>query len=300
MTGGKQVHSEELVTDVALVRRLVASQFPMWAEVPVVRLLAASTDNDIYRLGPDMAVRLPRRASAETPLDKEYEWLPRVASHITVAVSLPLAKGSPDESYPYRWSVVRWIEGELPPWEVNDPAFARDVAEFVVALQALDARDGPIPGAHNFWRGVPLAARDASMRQRFGWLSDVSDVSAIISEWDAALKLPEWDRAPVWTHGDLQRGNLLVRDGRLAGVLDWSALSVGDPAGDLSLAWSLLGSDARATYREVTAADDATWARGRAWALIEGVLAFSYYRGKSDVIAQAGRRVIDIVLADHT
>jgi len=299
MTGGKQVHSEELVTDVALVRRLVGSQFPTWAEAHVDRVLVTSTDNDVYRLGSDLAVRLPRRASAETALNKEHEWLPRIASCLKVAVPLPVAKGVPDDGYPYRWSIVRWIEGDIPNSEVNDSALACDVAEFVVALHNLDASNGPIPGAHNFWRGVPLVARDASMRERFGWLSDVSDINAIVSEWETALNLPEWDDAPAWTHGDLQRGNLLIRTGRLAGVLDWSALAVGDPAGDFALAWSLLGPDARAAYREATAVDDATWARGRAWALIEGVLALSYYRGKNYKLAKAGRRVIDAVLADQ-
>lgn len=299
MTSSRQAQSEEVATDVALVRRLVASQFPTLAAFVVDRLATTSTDNDIYRLGPDMAVRLPRRASAEAPLNKEHEWLPRLAPWLNVAVSLPIAKGVPESEYPYRWSIVRWIEGDLPPLQVNDPALARDVAKFVLALQAIDASSGPVPGAHNFWRGVPLVARDASMRERFDWLSDLPDISVIRSVWDAALNLPAWDEAPVWTHGDLHRGNLLIRDGRLAGVLDWSALAVGDPAGDFGLAWSLLGADARATYRETTAADDATWARGRAWALIEGVLALSYYRGRHDVLAQAGRRIIDAVLADH-
>jgi len=135
------------------------------------------------------------------------------------------------------------------------------------------------------------------MRERFNQLSDFSGIRSIISEWDYALTLPEWDQKPVWTHGDLQRGNLLMLGGSLSGVIDWSALAVGDPAGDLALAWSLLGADARAAYREVLDVDDATWRRGRAWALIEGVLAFSYYRGKNEVIAEAGERVIATVLS---
>lgn len=299
MAINKQVHAEEVTTSVHVARRLLTAQFPMWAELPLARVQADSTDNDIYRLGAEMAIRLPRRASAEVPLDKEHEWLWRLAPHLPAVVPLPLAKGAPDGNYPYRWSVVTWIEGELPPLAVNDPVFARDVAVFVRSLHELDAGAGPQPGAHNFWRGVPLEKRDANMRQRFDWLSDLPDIDAIVREWETALKLPAWDRGPVWTHGDLQRGNLLVRDGRLAGVLDWSALAVGDPAGDFSLAWILLGPEARAAYRQATAVDEATWARGRAWALIEGVLALSYYRGKNDVIAQAGRRAIDVVLAER-
>jgi aminoglycoside phosphotransferase (APT) family kinase protein len=195
--------------------------------------------------------------------------------------------------------VVTWIEGAPPPALVNDRAFARDLAAFVTALHALDASTGPAPGAHNFWRGMPLAHFDATLRQRFDWLSDVADIGEMTLEWQKALLLPAWSGASVWIHGDIQRGNLLMHDGCLAGVIDWSALAAGDPAGDLSVAWTLFGPDARAEYRAAVQVDDATWARGRAWALIEGVLALSYYRGKNDVIAAAGRRVIDVVLADR-
>lgn len=292
------IRAEEVTTDEALARRLIAAQFPHWADLALTRVGADSTDNDMYRLSDAMAVRLPRRAGAVVPMDKEHEWLPRLAPHLPLPVPLALSRGVPADGYPYPWSVVQWIAGETPPALVDDEMFARDLAAFVAALQACDARAGPKPGAHNFWRGVPLAVRDENMRQRFGWLSDVSDIGAIIRAWNEALELPAWTEAPVWIHGDLQRGNLLVRDGKLAGVIDWSALGVGDPAGDLSPAWSLFGSRARAAYRDALQPDEATWARGRAWALIEGVLALSYYRGKNDAIAASGRRVIDAVLGD--
>jgi aminoglycoside phosphotransferase (APT) family kinase protein len=233
------------------------------------------------------------------PIDKEHAWLPKLAPLLPAPVPLPLAKGAPDGSYPYAWSVVRWIDGDNPPARVDDSVFAHDLAAFLRALHALDASEGPHPGAHNFWRGTSLAARDSNMRERFEWLADLEDIGAIVAAWERDLATPAWDRSPCWIHGDMQRGNLLMRDGRLAGVLDWSALGVGDPAGDLSVAWSLLGPDARNVFREAMAVDDDTWRRGRAWALVEGVLALSYYRGKNEGIAEAGRRVIDVVLAEH-
>jgi aminoglycoside phosphotransferase (APT) family kinase protein len=295
----KQVHAEEVQTDEALARSLIDSQFPQWAALPITRVRANSTDNDMYRLGDDLAVRLPRRAGAVTPMDKEHAWLPKLAPLLPAPVPLPRAKGAPEGGYPYPWSVVNWIDGELPQTQVNDRAFARDLAAFVKALHAIDASDGPAPGAHNFWRGVPLAARDRNMRERFDWLSDLPDIGDIILEWQKALLLHAWSSPPTWLHGDIQRGNILMRDGRLAGVIDWSALGVGDPAGDLAVAWSLFEPDARDEYRAAMNVDDATWARGRAWALIEGVLALSYYRGKDEVIAQAGRRLLDVVLAER-
>jgi aminoglycoside phosphotransferase (APT) family kinase protein len=299
MANDKQVHAEEIETDAALARRLLTTQFPHWAALPIARVVADSTDNDMYRLGADMAVRLPRRAGAVTPMAKEHEWLPKLAPLLPAPVPLPLAKGAPDGSYPYPWAVVRWIEGENPPALVNDTVFARELAAFLRALHAINASGGPRPGAHNFWRGTPLAERDPNMRERFGWLSDLADIGAIAAAWEADLPTPAWNGAPCWIHGDMQRGNLLMRDGRLTGVLDWSALSVGDPAGDLSVAWNLLDPDARAAFREAMQADNDAWRRGRAWALVEGVLALSYYRGKNEAIAQAGRQLIDIVLADH-
>jgi aminoglycoside phosphotransferase (APT) family kinase protein len=298
MTHAKPTHAEEVQTDVTLAQRLVAAQFPHWAALPLARVQADSTDNDMYRLGADLVVRIPRRASAVTPMDKEHEWLPRLAPHLPLPVPLPRAKGAPQDDYPYPWSVVTWIDGALPPPQLDDPTFARDLAAFVTALHALDASTGPAPGAHNFWRGVPLAHVDATLRQRFDWLADLPDVADMASEWQKALSLPTWTGAPVWIHGDLQRGNLLMHDGRLAGVLDWSALGAGDPAGDLSVAWTLLGPNARTEYLAALQVDDATWARGRAWALIEGVFALSYYRGKNEVIAESGRRAIAAVLAD--
>ena len=146
---------------------------------------------------------------------------------------------------------------------------------------------------------MPLAARDAQMRERFAWLADLADIDAIVAAWDRDRAAPRWERAAVWIHGDLKGSNLLCRDGRLRDVLDWSCAALGDPACDLSAAWTLFGQPVRAAFRAALGVDDATWTRGRGWALIEGVLALSYYRGKSDVLAREGRRVIDAVLADH-
>ena len=293
------VRAEEVETSVELVRGLVAAQFPQWAGLAISRVSADSTDHDMYRLGEDLAVRAPRRAGAVEAMGKEHLWLPRLAERLPTPVPLPVARGESADGYPYPWAVVRWIEGAPPGGPEADVEVARDLGAFVVALHGIEAGEGPRPGAHNFWRGVPLKVRDRSMRERFEWLSDLADIGEITAAWDEALALPAWDRPPVWIHGDLQGGNLLVREGRLAGVIDWSALGVGDPAGDLSPAWNLFEGPARAAFREAVAVDEATWRRGRTWALIEGVLALSYYRGKNEAIAAAGRRTIDAVLGDR-
>lgn len=292
------VRAEEVETSVELVRGLVAAQFPQWAGLALAPVEAESTDHDMYRLGEDLAVRLPRRAGAVEAMGKEHLWLPQLAGRLPAPVPLPVASGEAADGYPYPWAVARWIEGAPPRGLVADAEVGRDLGAFVALLHGIEAGEGPRPGAHNFWRGVPLKVRDRNMRERFEWLSDLADIGEVTAVWDEALALPAWDRPPVWIHGDLQGGNMLVREGRLAGVIDWSALGVGDPAGDLSPAWNLFEGPARAAFREAVDVDEATWRRGRAWALIEGVLALSYYRGKNEIIAQAGRRTIDAVLGD--
>ena len=289
---------EEVETDADLAGRLVSSQFPQWSDLPLVRVVAASTDNDMYRLGRHLAARLPRRAGAVAPISKEHEWLPRLAPVLPVEIPVPQALGAPDLGYPFPWGIVRWIEGDTPPQSnaVAGPELARQLAIFLSTLHQIETADAPTPGAHNYWRGVPLRIRDAHLRQRFGWLSDLADLAAMIEVWEAGLAADR-SREPVWIHGDLKAANLLVRDGALAGVLDWSCAAVGDRANDVAVAWTMFEGEARAAFRDALAIDTATWIRGRAWALLEGVLALSYYRGRNDDLAAEGRRVIDAVLA---
>jgi aminoglycoside phosphotransferase (APT) family kinase protein len=290
----------EVSTDAALAKGLVAGQFEQWAGLPVTRVDAVSTDNDMYRLGDRLALRLPRRRSAVAAVGKEQAWLPRLAPGLPLEVPRPVARGEPAHGYPFPWSVVEWLEGApLDAVEAKDGSgIARDLGRFITALHAQDASEGPVAGAHNHWRGAPLATFDREMRRRFAVLSDLPDLAAIVAAWERGLAAEAWAGAPAWVHGDLKDGNLLFRNGALSGVLDWGLAGVGDPAGDLGAGWSLFEGRARAAFRAAVAADDATWARGRAWALIEGVLGLSYYRGRQDVLAQAGRRVIDRVLAD--
>jgi len=280
---------------VELARALVAAQFPQWAGLPIRPVEAASTDNAMYRLGEALAVRLPRREGAVTPIDKEHAWLARLAPALPCATPAPVAMGAPELGYPYPWGVVTWLDGE-PAASGDNPGLARDLARFVAALHAIDPSGGPAPGAHNFWRGAPLAAFDPVMRQRFEWLADVADIAAIVAAWERGLAVaPSGER--VWIHGDLKPANLLVRDGRLSGVLDWSAAGVGDPAVDYAAAWTLFDGDTRTVFRAALAIGEAAWARGRAWALVEGVFGLSYYRGRNDALADEGRQVIDRVLS---
>ncbi len=294
------MHEGEVYTDAALVRRLLAAQFPQWADLPIEPVPSAGTDNALYRLGDDMAVRMPRIDWAIDQVEKEQRWLPKLAPLLPLDIPLPLAQGAPGEGYPWDWTICRWLEGEEATAE-NVPDLRRaalDLARFIAALQRIDPAGGPHPGEHNSWRGVPLFIRDASVRQSIAALDGMLDAEAATAAWEASLDAPGWDRPPVWIHGDLQPGNLLARDGRICAVIDFGCLGVGDPACDLLPAWNFLDAEARQVLRSTLAVDDATWARGRGWALSVALIALPYYLHTNPAIVAASWRVLDAVLAD--
>ncbi|MCA2224197.1 aminoglycoside phosphotransferase family protein [Nonomuraea aurantiaca] len=261
--------------DAALVGRLLAAQFPQWAELPVSPIKVSGMDNATFRLGADMSVRLPRYPRWVGQVEREHRWLPRLAPHLPLPISEPLAKGAPGEGYPFPWSVYRWLPGETVIIErLADPVrTARELAGFVAALQKIDATGGPGPEWSNAFRGVPMGderdsvAVEARVRPKIEALRGLIDVGAVTAVWEAALSAPAWDGPPVWIHGDLAPGNLLAVDGRLSAVIDFGTLAVGDPACDLVPAWTFLSAEARGAFRAALDVDDATWARGRGWGL---------------------------------
>lgn len=300
MSAGK-MHADEVDIDISLVGRLLAGQFPEWAELPLAPVDSAGTDNALYRLGDDMAVRLPRIEAAVGQREKEHEWLPRLAPLLPLAIPVPVGKGAPAAGYPWPWSVYRWLEGETATIDriADLRQAATDLAQFVAALQEIDPAGGPSPGAHNFGRGVPLALRDPFTRSAIESLHGMLDTDAATAAWEAALQAPTSQGPPVWIHGDLQSGNLLAERGRLTAVIDFGGLGVGDPACDLMVAWNLLPADARDVFRAARPIDDATWARGRGWALSTSLVALPYYQSTNPVLAGISRHAIDEVLADH-
>jgi aminoglycoside phosphotransferase (APT) family kinase protein len=301
MTDAPRMHDDEVTPGAAVVRGLVAAQFPQWAALEIASAPTEGTDHLMYRLGPDMVVRLPRRPSAVAALEKERTWLPRLGRMLPTPVPTPIARGAPGGGYPWPWSVCRWIEGQTvtPERPADMEALARDLAELIQALQAIDVSGAPRPGAHNFGRGAPLARWNATIQERMGWLADLDQIAAIRDAWEADAGADPSGGPPVWIHGDLSGGNLLVREGRLCGVIDWSCLAAGDPACELQVAWSLFDQDARRAFRSAMGVDEATWIRGRAWGLAMGVLNVSYYRTRNAAFTRAGWRAIEAVLADR-
>ena len=288
------MHDDEIETDGELVRRLLASQHPQWADLPIERVRSAGTDNAMYRLGDELAVRLPRIHWAVENIAKERRWLPVLAPHLPLAVPLPIATGDPEEDFPYPWSVVRWLPGELATVDrLGDPVeAARDLAVFVRALQATDPTGGP---EHR--RGFPVRLHEEGVRQGVAGLHGEVDGEAVLEAWNRVVEAPDYDGAPVWFHGDLAYLNLLAQGGTLSGVIDWGTCGVGDPAIETIAAWSLFPPDARDAYREALRIDDATWERGKGWVLT-GVFGIPYYRDTNPVLVADKVAAIEAVLED--
>jgi aminoglycoside phosphotransferase (APT) family kinase protein len=295
------MHADELEIDAALVRRLLTGQFPHWVDLPIEAVRSAGTDNALYRLGSDLAVRLPRIHWAVGQVDKEHVWLPRIAPHLPLAIPRPLGRGEPAEGYPWPWSVYRWLPGQnaLPERLADLRQAARDLARFILALQRIDASSTASPSPPQSSRGVPLATRDANTRAAIAQCASLLDADAVTAAWDAALQVPVWDGPPVWSHGDLHAGNLLVERGRLSAAIDFGCLGVGDPACDTLIAWTLFAGESREQFRAALAIDDATWARGRGWALSTALIALPYYLDTNPDIVERSRHAIAEVLADR-
>jgi aminoglycoside phosphotransferase (APT) family kinase protein len=241
---------------------------------------------------------MPVYADSADQAASDARWLPRLAPHLPVEVPVPLSTGEPGEGYPFPWSVVPWLPGRtLDEADADRMRFAEDLADFVAALQQVDTDGGPIKAGET--RGAPLSA-DWAVEEHLWELGDLVDGDRARAVWLAALDAGPWDGAPVWIHGDLLDGNLIVRDGRLAAVIDFGALGVADPAPDVVPAWTLFGGESRRIYRERLDVDDATWARARAWAMLPALNGLTYYAESVPAFAARSRRHLDAVLGDPT
>ena len=285
---------------VELVARLIASQFPQLATLPLTPVAESGVDNRTFRLGAAYSVRLPSADRYAHQVDKEHRWLPMLARHLPLPIPQPWARGTPEHGYPWHWSIFRWLPGasiaaSQPPGDLN--GLAADLGSFLAALHRIDPTNGP-PATDRNWFRASANARDRQTRAAITALDGVIDTAAAIRVWDAARRTPEVE-SPVWIHGDVRAGNLLVVEDQLRAVIDFGCCGIGDPAFDLEVAWDLLSEESRATFRERLELDDATWARARGWklwaasrALVEGLETGAEW-------VESLRRVIAEVLSDH-
>ncbi|MBA2608514.1 MAG: phosphotransferase [Actinobacteria bacterium] len=286
----------EVEISVDLVRALLEDQHPDLAERGI-SYAAEGWDAAMFRLGDDLAVRIPRRALSAPGADIEIRWLPQIAPHLPLPVPAPVRSGSPTPFFPWSWTVVPWFHGQT--WAdapVRDGfEAATTLGWFVGALAAPAPPDAPKP----MYRGTPLIMRDVAMRQRVATLGDAIDGSAVLAAWCAALSVPDLDGPRRWLHGDLHPANVVVRDARVVAVIDWNDLCGGDWASDLAAGWMCFGPAEREVFRAaVGSVDDDSWARGRGWALNHAVACLESSADNPRMRA-VGERTLDAVLADR-
>ncbi len=286
--------------DASLVARLVGSQFPHWSGLPITAAEPNGWDNRTFRLGPELLVRLPSADRYAAQVRKEHRWLPVLAPHLPLPIPVPVAMGEPDEGYPWNWSVYQWLDGTPASAAriVDLSEFVVVLARFLACLQEIDPTAGPPPGPHNFFRGGPLEIYDAETRKAIATVQGMINAELATEVWETALATT-WHGGPVWVHGDVAAGNLLVRDGRLAAVIDFGCSGVGDPACDLVIAWTFLSGQSREAFRVALPLDAGTWARGRGWALWKALITFAGNLQADQAAAATARRVIDEVLDEH-
>ncbi len=300
MTDEHRTSSAPALIDVPVARRLIDRQFPQWSHLPITPVEFNGWDNRTFRLGRELTIRLPTGRWYAQQVDKEQQWLPVLAPQLPLPIPIPVAKGQPDAAFPYPWSVYRWLDGEIASnARIADlPLFARTLAGFLNALGHIDATGGPAPGQHNFYRGGPLATYQDEALQAINALGNEIPSEPVNRVWEDAMSTV-WDREPVWFHGDVASGNLLVRDARLAAVLDFGSSGVGDPACDTVIAWTFFSGASRASFRTDLAVDSGTWSRGRGWALWKALISLKGHLERDDPDAAQARRHIDQILTDY-
>lgn len=291
--------SAAVVVDSTLVRMLLDEQHPDLTELALDEV-GGGWDNQLYRLGPTLAVRLPRREVAASLVRHEHQWLPVLAPSLPLPIPVPIRIGVPGCGYPWYWTVVPWLDGTPGVETVTDAtALARDLGAFLCALHRPASPAAP----SNPWRGVPLRQRAPALVDGLTRIDgDGVDTHAIRRAWDRLVQAPPWAGVPLWIHGDLHPDNLLLRGGRLSSVLDFGDLTAGDPATDLAVAWMACSASTRSTFRDAarnadSPIDEDTWTRAQGWALALGVAYLAQSRGDARLRA-LGLGTIKAVLGE--
>lgn len=296
------MHEDQLQVTAGIVAELIAEQFPEWSRLPITRVQPEGTVNAIFRIGDHLAARLPLQPGdtgrARARLRTEAAAARRLADATSVPVPVPLAIGEPGGRYPMPWSVQTWLTGVTA--NVDDPgdseAFASELAGFILDVRAIDTEGRTFDGTN---RGGDLRFDEGWMAYCFEQSHGLVDVPRLRRLWGRLRDLPR--RAPdVMTHGDLIPGNVLVRHGRLAGILDVGGLAPADPALDLVAGWHLLEPGPRRRLRRELGCDDLEWERGKAWALQQAMGAAWYYRRSNPEMHTMGFRTLERILADES
>ena len=264
------MNDQLIIPTLELAHKLIAEQFPEYANLPITSVEKQGHDNRTYRLGNDLLIRMPTAENYALKVPKEQELLPKLAPHLSIDIPVPIKMGIPCKDYPYPFSIYKWLDGtSINLLALDDEAkekLAIDLARFLKELQSIHGIQGPEPGQHNWWRGDHVSVYDQGAREQIAKLADIINTDRAIKLWDQACKT-SWNKTPVWIHGDLAVGNMLINDGKLSAIIDFGGMALGDPACDLVIAWTFFTGKSRDIFIQDMSLDQDTWARARGWAL---------------------------------
>jgi aminoglycoside phosphotransferase (APT) family kinase protein len=289
-----------MIINVDLAARLIDEQFPEWSHLTIKPVKNGGHDNRTFHLGDHMSVRLPSAAAYAPQVEKEQKWLPIIAEKLSLSVSTPIAKGNPSKEYPWSWSIYKWLEGDTLSHSNIDNLnhLAKDLGSFLKELQAIDASGGPLAGQHNFYRGSSLSIYNEESRNAIENNRDTFDDGLLREIWSLALD-SEWESEPVWLHGDIATGNLLVKDGKLCAVIDFGIVGIGDPSCDAAIAWNFFDDTSREVFKNELNFDEGTWNRARGWALWKALITYDAYKNNDKVKAEEASNTIWTIIKDY-
>lgn len=284
----------------AHVRELVSEQFPHWAHLPIRAVANGGWDNYTFHLGDEMSIRLPSAAEYALAVEKEHRWLTVLAPQLPKPIPVPLAKGVPNDNYPFSWSIYKWLNGKPASFdEITDSVkFAEALAAFIFSLQSIDTTDAPQPGKHNWFRGGSLNRFNDILQEALSGLAGYIDIELANEIWESALHA-QWSGAQKWFHGDLAQGNILLKEGQLTAVIDFGTCGVGDPACDIAIAWTLLTAQGRQVFRDELKIEDDMWLRGRGWALWKTLTTFAHRPDGIDEDTLNAKRIVDEIFCEY-
>lgn len=282
-----------------LAKKLITTQFSEYAHLTVREVEQQGHDNRTYRLGKDMIIRMPIAENYALKVPKEQELLPKLAKHLSIKIPTPIKMGKPSADYPYPFSIYKWLDGRSANHVTLDNKtlenIALSLATFLKELQEITDVDGPKPGQHNWWRGDLLSIYDKDAREQIANLEYVIDSNSALDLWEIACAT-QWNKKPVWIHGDFAAGNILIKNNKLSGIIDFGGMAVGDPACDLVIAWTYLSGKARETFMRKINLDTDSWTRARAWALWKATFELCQIEDKNSSEAALQKRIIGSVL----
>lgn len=286
---------------VSIATTLIKEQFPEYGHLTITAVSTQGHDNRTFRLGEEMLVRLPSREEYVRQVEKEHKWLPILAPHLPLPIPNPIAIGRPSKDYPLDWSIYEWLDGESAnSVELDDnlmQVIAVELANFLKELHQFAPKDAPTPGLHNWWRAAHTSVYDKETRSLITQLGHLINPVKATALWETALD-SKWSKAPVWVHGDVASGNMLVKDNRLSAVIDFGCLGIGDPACDLTIAWTMFYGKSREIFKANMDLDDNTWERARGWALWKALYELSVLKDKSNLEALKQKQIIKNVMQE--